>query len=88
MAAPAAICNQLTAGLRQFGHFIFHSGRTVPQLWQDQMILGICCYLSAAAGRGALAVKLRRSHQATLSTVFSLSRGLSGIDQIFGKPAS
>jgi len=45
IAAPAAICNQLTAGLLQFGHFIFHSGRTVPQLWQDQMILGIRCYL-------------------------------------------
>jgi len=63
IAAPAAICNQLTAGLLQFGHFIFHSGRTVPQLWQDQMILGIRCYLSAAASRGAFAVELRRFHQ-------------------------
>jgi hypothetical protein len=47
--AHATTCNQLNAGLRQLGHFIFHSGKTVPQFWQDQMILGINCYLLAAA---------------------------------------
>jgi len=44
-ATHATTCNQLNAGLRQLGHFIFHSGKTVPQFWQDQIILGIDCYL-------------------------------------------
>jgi hypothetical protein len=50
-AAHATTCNQLNAGLRQLEHFIFHSGKTVPQFWQDQMILGIDFYLLAAAAR-------------------------------------
>ena len=33
--------NQLISLRRQFEHLIFHSGSTVPQLEQDQMILGI-----------------------------------------------
>jgi hypothetical protein len=33
--------NQLNSRRRQFEHLIFQSGSTVPQLEQDQMILGI-----------------------------------------------
>src|ERR1044072_4078245 len=33
--------NQLNSMRRQFEHLIFQSGSTVPQLEQDQMILGI-----------------------------------------------
>jgi hypothetical protein len=33
--------NQLNSLRRQFEHLIFHSGNTVPQLEQLQMILGI-----------------------------------------------
>ena len=33
--------NQLNSLRRQFEHLIFQSGSTVPQLEQDQMILGI-----------------------------------------------
>ena len=36
--APIIKCNQLSAALWQLEHFIFHTGSTVPQLWQDQII--------------------------------------------------
>ncbi len=90
MAAPAAICSQLTAGLLQFGHFICHSGRTVPQFWHDQMILGIVATFRPPPTVAPSPLKLHRFNfnQATRSAVVSLSRGLAGIDQIIGQPAS
>jgi len=41
VAIKANTWNQLNSRRRQFEHLIFHSGSTVPQLEQDQMILGI-----------------------------------------------
>jgi hypothetical protein len=32
-----ATCNQLIAEQWQLGHFIFHSGNSVPQSWQYQI---------------------------------------------------
>jgi hypothetical protein len=41
------MCNQLTVGFLQLEHFIFHSGRTWPHSWQDQMIFVIFTPLTA-----------------------------------------
>ena len=37
---PMTTCNQLRAALRQLEHFIFQTGRTVPQFGQDQITFG------------------------------------------------
>ena len=41
VATKATTWNQLNSWRRQFEHLIFQSGSTVPQLEQDEMILGI-----------------------------------------------
>jgi hypothetical protein len=38
--ATTPTCNTLNAERLQFGHLIFQSFKTVPQVWQYQIIFG------------------------------------------------